>query len=97
MSRWSKEEVALFPDAVTARGRRHLLELAAIQQAGELRPPCCLLSSAVMRCEWLQRSISILAFAEAMEAAQAQGVRFYARACQVHVGGIILGPSLPVS
>ena len=89
--------VALFPDAVTARGRRHLLELAAIQQAGEFETAVLFV---VQRSDALRVAPAVHidpGFAEAMEAAQAQGVRFYARACQVHVGGIILGPSLPVS
>lgn len=86
----------LFPDAVTTRGARHLEELTA----------------AVGRDDWEAAVLFVVqrdgarrvraaseidpAFAAAVEAAKAAGVRFHARALVVSRVGVKLGGALPV-
>ena len=90
-----KDGVALFPDAVTERGARHLRELAEI--AG--RPGW---EAAVLFV--LQRSdaTEIRAarsidpgFADALAEAKEAGVRILGRRCQVFLDRVELGPAVP--
>ncbi|NLM39827.1 MAG: DNA/RNA nuclease SfsA [Firmicutes bacterium] len=91
-----KDKRALFPDAVTARGRRHVLELAELQQASEFE-------TAVMFV--VQRSDAQAfgpdwdvdpAFSEALVQASEAGVRVFARSCRITPDKILLAQSLPV-
>ena len=91
-----EDGVAYFPDAVTARGARHLRELAGI--AG--RPGW---GAAVLFV--LQRSDAKRiraarridpAFASALEEAAAAGVRVLGRRCRVSKDQMELGPRVPV-
>ncbi len=87
--------VALFPDAVTARGTRHLraLEALAAREGWEAavlfvvqRPDCDRVLAA--------RSIDP-AFADALAEARAGGVRVLARRCHVSLDAVRLGAPLP--
>ena len=90
-----EDGLALFPDAPTARGTRHLLELAAAVQQG--------LRAAVV---WfVQRDdASALAahrvadpdFAQALVRARAAGVEAYAYRCRVEPEGITVLDEIPV-
>lgn len=91
-----REGTGLFPDAVTARGTRHVRELASV--AGRERWEAAVLFVA-------QRDdVEAVAaapeidpdFAEALGRARSAGVRALARRCEVTTSGVALGPSLPV-
>lgn len=86
----------LFPDAVTARGTRHVRELTAIagREGWE---------AAVLFVAQRDDVDSVTAapeidpeFAAALSEARAAGVRTLARLCEVTPRGVALGPALPV-
>ncbi|MEW5920020.1 MAG: DNA/RNA nuclease SfsA [Bacillota bacterium] len=88
-------KTALFPDALTARGAKHMRELAEIVRNGEYE-------AAVMFV--VQRDEAILiqaapqidpAFAAALADAVAAGVNIYGRKCRVSLTGVTLGEQLP--
>ena len=91
----AEDNIALFPDAVTSRGTRHLLELAALAGQGY--------RSAVLFC--VQRA-DIRAFAPAIDIdlvysrtlaeVQQQGVRILAYQADVQPKEIVLARKLPV-
>lgn len=89
-------DVALFPDGVTARGARHLRELAEL--AGRDGWMAAILF--VVQREDARRVAAAAHidpdFAAALEEARAAGVRVYARRCKVTLDGVALGPPLPV-
>jgi sugar fermentation stimulation protein A len=87
--------IALFPDAVTARGARHLTELAALAAAPGW-------GGAVLFAVQRTRGTRVEAaahidpaFARALAAARAAGVRILARRCTVALDSIRLGPAIP--
>ncbi len=84
-----EEGLALFPDAPTTRGRRHLLELADLAQAGE--------RAAVVFIVQRPDAVSVQPnrrtdpdFADALTHAQAAGVEVYAYTCAVSVDAVTL-------
>jgi sugar fermentation stimulation protein A len=86
---------ALFPDAVTARGRRHLLELAARAREGEAAAVLFVVQRAGVTAVRAAQEIDP-AFAAALEEARRAGVRFLARGCRVGRHAVTLGGALPV-
>jgi sugar fermentation stimulation protein A len=91
-----KDGLALFPDAVTERGARHLSELKEI--AGQ---PAWDAAVLFMLQRWDGRGIRAageidLRFAEALEEAHAAGVRILGRRCRVGMEKVELGPPVPV-
>ncbi len=91
-----EEEVALFPDAVTARGARHVRELAAHVRSGAYRAAVLFVAQrADVERVVAARAIDP-AFAEALEEARAAGVQVFARRCRVSLEGIALGAPVPV-
>lgn len=87
--------VGEFPDAVTARGARHLRELAAVCAAGGR----AILLYLVQRedCGSVRLAADIdTAYAEAAGAARAAGVEFRAVACRISPRGIAAADPLPV-
>jgi sugar fermentation stimulation protein A len=88
--------VAYFPDGVTARGTRHLRELAEI--AGEEGWAAAVLF--VVQREDAQRVRAAARidpeFAKALDEARAAGVRVLARRCHVALDGVTLARPLPV-
>ncbi len=88
--------VALFPDAITKRGTRHLGELQEIaEQPGWEAAVLFVLQ------RWDARRIRAakeidLRFAEALEEAHAAGVRLLGRRCRVGLEKVELGPPVPV-
>jgi sugar fermentation stimulation protein A len=90
-----KAGLAEFPDCVTARGARHLGDLADRRRAGDR----AVLVFAVMRGD--AREVAIAgdldpAYGTAMAAALAAGVEVLAMRCLVDPAGIGLGPPIPV-
>lgn len=92
-----QDAVALFPDAVTERGARHLRELAEIAA----RPGwAAAVLFVVQRPD--AREVRAAAeidpvFAAALAHARAAGVRALARRCHVSLDALALGDALPVS
>ena len=87
---------AEFPDAVTARGARHLQALARRVAAGER----AVMMYVVQRMDCLDFSLADdidPAYARAFEQAIAAGVEASCRACSVTLDHIHLGPRLPIN
>ncbi|MDQ0337249.1 sugar fermentation stimulation protein A [Caldalkalibacillus uzonensis] len=91
-----KDKVALFPDAVTVRGTKHLRELARL--AGKPQ-----MEAAVLFVVQREDAIRIEAahdidprFAEELEKAAMSGVRLLGRKCQITLSEVILGDKVPV-
>lgn len=84
-----------FPDAVTARGARHLRDLASVCAAGGR----AMLLYLVQRedCAAVRLAADIdPAYAEAAGTAHAAGVAFHAVGCRISPGGIAAAGPLPV-
>ncbi len=90
-----EEGLALFPDAVTERGARHLGELAGIaSRDGWEAAVLFVLQRPDAREIRAARSIDP-GFAKALEEAGEAGVRILGRRCKVHLDRIGLGPPIP--
>jgi sugar fermentation stimulation protein A len=87
--------IALFPDAPTERGRRHLSELVECVQSGERAAVVFVVQGGDAHAMTVNREIDPQ-FADALLAAQANGVEVYAYACTLNCEGLILGPRAPV-
>ncbi len=92
-----EDGVARFPDAITARGARHVRELADLAR----RPDW---AAAVLFVLQRDDGVRIEAarsidpeFADALAEAQRAGVTVVGRRCQVRLDGISLGAPVPVS
>lgn len=87
--------VALFPDAPTARGARHVRELAALARAGERAQVVFIVQRGDARAfaPFTERDPE---FARALVAAARAGVRVRAYACRVDPRGLTLAAPLPV-
>lgn len=86
---------ARFPDAVTARGRRHALELAEMAAAGTRAAIVFIVQRAdayELRPQWETDPD----FGEALIEAAAQGVAIYAYTCQMTVKEAALDQAIPV-
>ncbi len=86
---------ALFPDAITARGKRHVEELAMVLGQGA----CAAIVFVVQRPDALRfrpHEEADPAFAHALRRAATRGVRVYAYRCRVHPGVIQLAEAIPV-
>ncbi|MGQ9531964.1 MAG: DNA/RNA nuclease SfsA [Desulfotomaculales bacterium] len=90
-----REGVALFPDAPTARGRRHVRELLRLRRAGWR----AVVSFMIMRADALSfapHAAEDRAFAGALREAAAGGVEVRAFTCRVSTAGVDLGDEVPV-
>lgn len=86
---------ALFPDAVTARGLKHLRELSALVAAGD--EAAMLFVVQRQRCRDFAPAAAIdPAYAEALRAARDAGVRVLAYAAALTKTGITLKRAIPV-
>lgn len=91
-----EDGVALFPDAVTARGARHVRELAEEVRSGRHRAAVLFVAQRPdVRRVVAAREIDP-GFAAAVEEARRAGVRFLARRCHVHFDRVVLGDPVPV-
>ena len=91
----SPPHIGEFPDAVTARGTRHLRELSAVCAAGDR----AVLLYLVQRedCETVRMAADIdPVYAAAARAAHSTGVEFRALGCRISPGGIAAAAPLPV-
>lgn len=94
---WVEDGAGLFPDAVSARGARHLRELGTAVCQGEYLAAVCFV---VQRTDakWVAPARSVdVEFGRAFDEARAAGVQFMARACHLDPGGVALTHALPVT
>ena len=90
-----EEGVALFPDAVTERGARHLRELAEIAgRPGWEAAVLFVLQRSDARELRAARNIDP-GFAEALAEAEEAGVKILGRRCTVRLDRVELGPAVP--
>lgn len=90
-----EEGRALFPDAVTARGARHLGELAELARQGTATAVLFVAQRDDVREIEAARSIDP-SFAEALAEARRAGVQVYGRRCRVSAAGVELLDPVPV-
>ncbi|MDX1674130.1 MAG: DNA/RNA nuclease SfsA [Longimicrobiales bacterium] len=97
-----EDEVALFPDAVTARGARHVRELAEV--AGRIDDDGAAWSAAILFVLQRDDAHRIEAarsidpdFADALAEAKAAGVRILGRRCRVTKDRLELGDPVPAT
>jgi sugar fermentation stimulation protein A len=87
--------VALFPDAPTERGRRHVAELAGLAAQGQR---CAVVFVAQGQAESIAMNTAIdPAFAAELARARAGGLEVYGYSCPLSPQGITLGEANPVS
>ncbi len=89
-----EDGVALFPDAVTARGARHLEELVAAVEEGHEAAVLFVLQRPDAERIVAARAIDPV-FSETLARAEAAGVRVLGRRCRVGWEGIELGGPVP--
>ncbi|MCZ4350932.1 DNA/RNA nuclease SfsA [Roseovarius aestuarii] len=88
--------LAEFPDTVTARGARHLAELARVAQGGQR----AVLFYLVQRTDCMATTVAVdidPAYAAALNAARAAGVEVLAYRAEITPSKITLGCEIPVS
>lgn len=91
-----QDGTALFPDAVTERGARHLRELTELQRQGDYQTAVLFV---IQRSDALRFAPAVhidARFAEALRQAHAAGVRILAYNCVIDEEGITWGQELPV-
>jgi sugar fermentation stimulation protein A len=89
------EGVARFPDAITARGRRHALELAALARSGTRTAIVFIVQRPDADALTAHRGTDP-AFADALDEASAAGVRILAATCRLTTAAISLDRRIPV-
>jgi sugar fermentation stimulation protein A len=91
-----EQGVARFPDAVTARGARHVRELTGHARGGEHAAAILF----VAQRPDVERVVAAReidpGFADALDEAREAGVRVLARRCRVELDRIVLGEPVPV-
>jgi sugar fermentation stimulation protein A len=91
-----EDGIARFPDAVTARGARHVRELAELARSGEYRAAVLfILQRDDARAIEAARSIDAV-FADALGEARDAGVRVLGRRCRVSLTHLSLQDPVPV-
>lgn len=86
---------AEFPDAVTARGAKHLDELAAMAKAGARATMLFLVQIGSAKSVSLAHDIDA-AYKRAFDRALNEGVEVFALTCRISIEGIEVGPAIPV-
>jgi sugar fermentation stimulation protein A len=87
---------AEFPDCVTARGARHLYDLARVAQAGQRAVMLYLVQRT--DCARFRLAADLdPAYARAFAAARAAGVEMLCHATRIDRTGVRIGPALPVA
>lgn len=87
--------VAVFPDAPTTRGRRHLLELAHLAESGVRTAVVFVIQRGDGTAVMVNRAIDP-EFADALVEVARRGVELYAYRCPLTLAGICLGEPVPV-
>lgn len=86
---------AMFPDAVTARGTRHIRELTELQAGGELQGAVLFVVQREDAGRFRPADHIDPAFGQALREAQQQGVQILVYACRLDRERIIWGQKLP--
>lgn len=89
------DRTAVFPDAVTERGRQHLQLLSTMARNGQRTAVVFIVQRRGARAFAPDDAVDPL-FARALRIAISSGVEVYAYACPVGPDGITLGPGIPV-
>jgi sugar fermentation stimulation protein A len=90
-----EDRLALFPDAVTARGTRHVQEMAALARGGH--PAAVIFVAQRSDVDAIEAAWAIDPdFSEALDEAREAGVVVFGRCCRVTPEGIALGDAVPV-
>jgi sugar fermentation stimulation protein A len=90
-----EEGIALFPDAPTARGRRHLLELQEAVFAGD-RAVVLFVIQRSDAAAFSPHPTADMTFSQTLDEAHAHGVSVLAYGCSVSLSGVTLDSQLPV-
>jgi len=90
-----KDGTALFPDAPTARGKRHLEELARAKKEGYRACAAFVVQRDDAR-SFTSNKETDAAFSDALTKAHYEGVEIFAFSCKVNNRGVKLKGSLPV-
>ena len=90
-----EDGMAIFPDAPTERGRKHVGTLATAVAAGH-RGAIVFVVQRPDAAKLLPNSRADLAFCEALDSAASSGVEVYAYVCQVSLTDIHMSRSIPV-
>lgn len=91
-----EDGLGLFPDAVTARGTRHVTELGELASSGERAAAVLFLVQRDDAREMTAAPSIDPDFASALEEARGRGVRVLARRCRVDEERVRLGEPIPV-
>lgn len=91
-----EEGVGLFPDAVTARGTRHVRKLTRLQGQGDWETALLFVVQRQDATRLRAAKDIDPAFAEALAEARRAGVRVWGRRCKVSLRGVRLGPAIPM-
>jgi sugar fermentation stimulation protein A len=89
--------VGLFPDAVTARGARHVRELTALRRGGEWAAAVLFVLQRPDADSIRPEAAIDPDFARAVVEARRAGVRFLGRRCRVDLMSLTLGGAVPVN
>jgi len=91
-----ENRVGLFPDAVTARGTRHVRELTTLHRSGEWATAVLFVLQRPDADRIMPDAAIDPDFAGAVADARRAGVRLLGRRCLVDLEGVTLGPAVPV-
>jgi sugar fermentation stimulation protein A len=91
-----KNRVGLFPDAVTARGARHVRELAALRAGGDWATAVLFVLQRPDADRIMPDGAIDPDFSQALTEARRAGVRVLGRRCTVDLERITLGTAVPV-
>lgn len=89
-----EDETALFPDAVTARGAKHLQELIEVVQAGHRAAVLYVVQRQDCKSFNLARHIDPI-YADMAKKAKAAGVEFFCYSCDITLESIMIKKPLP--
>jgi sugar fermentation stimulation protein A len=91
-----ESRVGLFPDAVTARGARHVRELTALREGGEWATAVLFVLQRPDADRIMPDAAIDPDFTQALSEARRAGVRLLGRRCRVDLESLTLGPAVPV-
>ena len=89
--------IGLFPDAVTARGTRHVRELAALRRSGDWAAAVLFVLQRPDAARIMPFAARDPGFAQALAEARRAGVRLLGRRCSIDLESVTLGPPIPVA
>lgn len=91
-----EDRIGLFPDAVTARGARHVRELTELQRSGDWATAVLFVLQRPDADRIMPDAAIDPDFTRGLAHARRAGVRLLGRRCLVDLEGLTLGPAVPV-